>query len=311
VILKPQSREELAAQLARNFAAAARVEAVDLSALAAVSEHHPEDMTASVESGMTIAAFQENLRKFGQWLPIDPPHAEKLRIGDLLALNLSGSRRLGYGTIRDYLIGLKVVLADGTMIKTGGKVVKNVAGYDLCKLFIGAKHSLGVIVEGTFKLRPLPEAEIFVERETGSFDELEEVRRELIERTEPVLFDAANIGGALKLWAAFAGNSEDVAAQVEIATRDGFRRSETVEYAREFWNGSAPAKTSVLPSKIVGVLKDLGAEEWLAHLGNGVLYFRGWKHQEPTRPDGDSITKILMDRVKKAYDPKLILPNYA
>ena len=209
------------------------------------------------------------------------------------------------------MIGIKVVLADGTMIKAGGKVVKNVAGYDLCKLFIGAKHSLGVIVEGTFKLRPLPETEIFVERETGSFDELEDARTGLIERTEPVLFDAAKAGGALKVWAAFAGNSEDVAAQVEIATRAGFRRSEAVEDTREFWNGSAPATISVLPSKIVGMLKDLGAEEWLAHLGNGVIYFRRRKHQEPARPVGGIITNILMDRVKKAYDPKSILPNYA
>ena len=310
MILKPQSREELAAMLATNFADGAKISAVELGQLTALVEHHPEDMTASVEAGMTLAEFQSRVRQTGQWLPIDPPHADKLTIGDLLALNLSGSRRLGYGTIRDYLIGIKVALADGTMIKAGGKVVKNVAGYDLCKLFIGAKHSLGAIVEATFKLRPLPEAEVFVEREIASFDELEEVRRKMIDRTELVLFDAIMMHGPVKAWAAFAGNREDVDAQVEIATRDGFYISESAQYVPEFWNGTTPMKTSVLPSRIVGELKSSDAKEWLAHLGNGVAYFRGGKAAEPARHD-EGITSILMDRVKKAYDPKSIFPNYA
>jgi FAD/FMN-containing dehydrogenase len=310
VILKPQSREDLAAQLARNFAAGTSISAADLSALSSVVEHHPEDMTASVQAGMTVAAFQESLRKFGQWLPIDPPHAESLTIGDLLALNVSGSRRLGYGTIRDYLIGIKVVLADGTMIKAGGKVVKNVAGYDLCKLFIGAKHSLGIIAEATFKLRPLPEVEIFVHREISSFDELEAARNILIESTEPVLFDAVKINGALNLWAAFAGNREDVTAQMQIAMRDSFRVSDSADYARQFWSGTAPTKLSVLPSKIVADLKNSGANEWLAHLGNGVVYFRGGTVQESPHAN-EGIRRILFDRVKEAYDPKSIFPKYA
>jgi FAD/FMN-containing dehydrogenase len=310
VILRPQSREELAAQLAGNFAAGARIDAVDLSALAAVVEHHPEDMTASVEAGMTVAALQKNLRKFGQWLPIDPPDAEKLTIGDLLALNVSGSRRLGYGAIRDYLIGIKVALADGTQIKAGGKVVKNVAGYDLCKLFIGAKHTLGIIVEATFKLRPLPEAEVLVRKEISSFDELERARTTLMQTTEPVLFDALKASGALTLCAAFAGNREDLAAQVAVAEREGFRVTEHAEEARDFWNGPAPAKCSVLPSNIVRELKSSGAGEWLAHLGNGVIYFRGGT-LEKTVHQQEAITRVLMERVKKAYDPKSIFPAYA
>ena len=296
--------------LASNFAVADKISAVELGQLTDLVEHHPEDMTASVEAGMTLAEFQTRLRQTGQWLPIDPPHAEKLTIGELLALNLSGSRRLGYGTIRDYLIGIKVALADGTLIKAGGKVVKNVAGYDLCKLFVGAKHSLGIIIEATFKLRPLPEAEVFVEREIASFGELEEVRRNMIGRTEPILFDATKTDGPIKLWAAFAGNREDVATQVELATRDGFRITVNPDYARDFWELPPPVKRSVLPSTIVGELKTLPANEWLAHLGNGVIYFRGGKAQEPPRPV-QGITNILMDRVKKAYDPKFIFPNYA
>jgi FAD/FMN-containing dehydrogenase len=272
-----------------------------------------------VEAGMTLARIQEVLRKSGQWLPIDPPQAEKLTIGDLLALNASGSRRLGYGTIRDYLIGIKVALADGQIIKAGGKVVKNVAGYDLCKLFIGAKHSLGVIVEATFKLRPLPEVEVILERTIEAFEEMEMVRRTIIESTEPVLFDAVKMGGGVKLWAAFAGSREDVAAQVEMVKREGFRESEQAGYAGQFWSGDVPEKRSMLPSRIVGELKDCGAESWLAHLGNGVAYLRGGKGESAMRnlkaaatcEGEEKITKVLMERVKQVYDPKLIFPSYA
>src|SRR5439155_25100635 len=101
---------------------------------------------------------------------IDPPNTEKLSIGDLLSKNWSGPRRFGYGTIRDYVIGMKVALADGRIISSGGKVVKNVAGYDLGKLFIGSGGSLGTIVEATFKLRPVPEAEQFVQARCGSLE---------------------------------------------------------------------------------------------------------------------------------------------
>ena len=140
--MKPQSRDELVAMLTKNFLVGGKVERVELNTISELLEYHPEDMTATVEAGMLLADFQKTLRTKGQWLPIDPPGARSLNIGDLLSLDLSGPRRLGYGTIRDYLIGIKVALADGTMIKAGGKVVKNVAGYDLCKLFIGARHSL-------------------------------------------------------------------------------------------------------------------------------------------------------------------------
>jgi FAD/FMN-containing dehydrogenase len=207
------------------------------------------------------------------------------------------------------VIGIKVALADGTMIKAGGKVVKNVAGYDLCKLFIGAKHTLGVLVEATFKLRPLPEEEVFVKREIESFDELEDLRSRLITITEPVLFDALNMRNGISAWAAFAGNREDVAEQVGTAEREGFRRTNMVNFAEEFWNGELPMKESVLPSRTVATLRDFGADEWLAHLGNGGIFYRGKKMKQTT--PRDAVTSILMERVKKAYDPKSIFPIYA
>jgi FAD/FMN-containing dehydrogenase len=308
VILKPDSREDLSALLASNFASGGKVEKIDFSAVASLVEHQPEDMTASVEAGMTLRAFQERLRASGQWLPIDPPD-ESITIGDLLAFDVSGSRRLGYGTIRDYLIGIRVAMADGTLIKPGGKVVKNVAGYDLCKLFIGARHSIGIIVEGTFKLRPLPEKEKVVGISVASMEELESTRAKLwSSRVEPVMMDGYSAGGTIRVQAAFAGNREDVDAQMEIARGLGFVEQEENRYAAEFWSGIAPKKVSVLPSRTAKTLAELGATQWLAHLGNGVIYYHGGKVRENKGVPAE--LKDLMKRVKNEFDPKRIFPNY-
>ncbi len=130
--------------------------------LARLVEHEPGDLTVTVEAGMTIAELQAALRGRGQWLSLDPADTERATVGGVLAANASGPRRHLYGTARDLLIGVTVVTADGTVVKGGGKVVKNVAGYDLPKLFIGSYGTLGVIVEATFRLRPVPDAERLV-----------------------------------------------------------------------------------------------------------------------------------------------------
>lgn len=136
-----------------------------------VLEHEPADLTVTVEAGITLEGLNRKLAKHGQMLPLDSPHADRATIGGILSANVSGSRRLGYGAARDRLIGVKVVEANGLVIKGGGKVVKNVAGYDLCKLFIGALGSLGIITEATFKLAPLPESRATL---LGAFVKLEE-----------------------------------------------------------------------------------------------------------------------------------------
>ena len=130
-----------------------------LGRLTRLVEHEPGDLTATVEAGMTVQALQEALGRRGQWLSLDPPHAAKATIGGTLSANVAGPRRHLYGGCRDLLIGLTVVTADGAIVKGGGRVVKNVAGYDLPKLFIGAFGTLGVIVEATLKLRPRPDAD--------------------------------------------------------------------------------------------------------------------------------------------------------
>ena len=134
-------------------------------------EHEPGDLTATVEAGTTVGVLQAALRDRGQWLSLDPADAERATIGGVLATNASGPRRHLYGTARDLLIGVTVVTGAGAIVRGGGKVVKNVAGYDLPKLFVGSYGTLGVIVEATFKLRPRPDDERLM---CVSFDRLKD-----------------------------------------------------------------------------------------------------------------------------------------
>jgi glycolate oxidase FAD binding subunit len=122
-------------------------------------EHEPGDLTATAGAGLTLGALQAALRERGQWLSLDPPDAERATVGGLVAADASGPRRHLYGTVRDLLIGLTVVTGEGVAVRGGGKVVKNVAGYDVPKLFVGSYGTLGIVVEATFKLRPLPDSE--------------------------------------------------------------------------------------------------------------------------------------------------------
>lgn len=133
--------------------------ALSLTRLNAVVEHEPADLTATVLAGRTLADFQVHLSSVGQFLPLDPPSPAEATIGGILAANASGPSRHAHGTARDLVLGLRFVQADGRVIKAGGKVVKNVAGYDMCRLLIGSLGTLGVIVEACFRLTPLPGAQ--------------------------------------------------------------------------------------------------------------------------------------------------------
>jgi len=130
-----------------------------LGRLNRVIDHEPGDMTSTVQAGMVLGEYQAALGRHGQFLGLDPPKADRATIGGILAANASGPRRIRYGTMRDLLIGLRVVHADGTVTKGGAKVVKNVTGYDMNKLYVGSLGTLGVVVEATFRLYPIPTEE--------------------------------------------------------------------------------------------------------------------------------------------------------
>ncbi|MGE0541270.1 MAG: FAD-binding oxidoreductase, partial [Dehalococcoidia bacterium] len=129
---------------------------VDLTRLNRILEHRPQDLTVTVEAGVTLDILQTTLAAHGQMLALDPPCSDRATVGGVLAANSTGPRRYRYGTARDLLIGSRALLADGTPVRSGGKVVKNVAGYDLNKLWIGSCGSLAIIVEATFKVTPMP-----------------------------------------------------------------------------------------------------------------------------------------------------------
>src|SRR5213082_1386251 len=121
-----------------------------------IIEHAWADLTVSVQAGCTIQRLQETLSQHGQRLALDPLWPEKATVGGVLSTNDSGALRLRFGALRDLIIGVTIALPDGTLASRGGKVVKNVAGYDLPKLVTGAFGTLGVITRAVFRLHPLP-----------------------------------------------------------------------------------------------------------------------------------------------------------
>lgn len=131
---------------------------IALERLDKLIEHDDANLTATTQAGMKVAALQKILGQQNQFLAIDPPFPDLATIGGVVAANTNGARRMMYGSVRDLVIGMKMVLASGRQIKAGGKVMKNVAGYDMCKLFIGSLGTLGVITGVTFKMAPIPES---------------------------------------------------------------------------------------------------------------------------------------------------------
>jgi glycolate oxidase FAD binding subunit len=317
--LKPNNVDELSRMLADANSRGEKVSGVDLASLNRLLDHKVEDMTCRVEAGMTLAALQRALAARGQWLPIDPPGAETLSIDGLLAANRSGSRRFGYGTIRDYVIGLTAVLADGRVIHSGGNVVKNVAGYDLMKLFVGSRGSLGVIVEAIFKLRPIPETESFVEVECASLEAANKMIESVLEsELTPVVLDLHNVqappargvnhkpGFALVL--GFAGTREELEWQFAKAAELGIKTPSSLGYANAV-NDPAYSfqRISVLPSRMIEMLGSLGPAAFIAHAGNGIIYHGAAPKPGAIRNSQAAVHK-LEQRLKAEFDPKHILP---
>ena len=132
---------------------------LSLAGLDRVLAHEPADLTLSVECGITLEALDAVLRPYRQFIPLDPARPHASTIGGLIATGAAGPYRARYGTMRDLLVGLTVVRADGTIVKGGGRVVKNVTGYDIPKLHVGALGTLGVVVEAHLRLHPRPAEE--------------------------------------------------------------------------------------------------------------------------------------------------------
>ena len=248
-------------------------------ALDRLLEHEPGDLTCIVEAGMRLSALQRLLAPHRQLLALDPPGDPT--IGACLAGDLSGPRRHRYGAMRDLVIGVTVVLADGTVASSGGKVVKNVAGYDLAKLFSGSRGRLGLIARVALRLHPVPEEEATVVVETddprGYWRGLQ--RSQLV--PSAVDFLPPNRFALL-----FEGSRGAVDRQIEACP--GVRHRD-----RAVWDDSGELQ-----------LRAAGREpfDWqdclVARPGPGVAYVAA---------ESDRAWSPLADRVRAAFDPEGVL----
>lgn len=268
-----------------------------------IIEHQPHDMTISVQAGLRLLDLQAHLATTQQWLALDPPLEPEATIGGLISTNPSGPRRLRFGGVRDQLIGLRVVLPDGTIAKGGGKVVKNVAGYDLPKLYVGALGTLGVIVAATFRLYPLRASSKTVMLSAPSPTPLCELAVRVIASTlEPTALDISNSSqdSTYTLAARFETEPETVADQIDALLTLAGPLVETArmldrEEEAQFWQQSARqmmaphgaddiliVKASVLPTDVAGWLEHLRqitqheqlSIQWCAHAGHGLVFAR-------------------------------------
>jgi glycolate oxidase FAD binding subunit len=282
---------------------------LETNTLTQLLEHEAPDLTCHVEAGLTLAALQAQLATKGQQLALDPPDAEQATLGGLLASNASGPKRLRYGSARDLVIGLHVVQANGEVARSGGSVVKNVAGYDLNKLYIGSLGTLGVIVEANFKLQPLPIAErTLLLTYTNAIEAMQTIIAILGSSLTPSALELIDAGAASDMSDFFGinlpGNGYTLAVDFEggmvtidrqidearlLARRHGALMGDDLagEAQNRFWSavrehtqGSVTCKAAILVSQVGSYLQkveqvchrhDLEAAI-VAHAGNGILY---------------------------------------
>jgi glycolate oxidase FAD binding subunit len=230
--------------------------------LTRIVEHAPPDQIIAVEAGITLAALQAAAAAHGQRLALDPPLPERATIGGLVATNGFGSRRTRYGSLRDLIIGVSLVRADGALAKGGGKVVKNVAGFDLPKMMVGSLGTLGLVATVTFRLHPLPERDVtLVARERTSRGVRELVKAMRAAQLEPAAVAALSAEKGLELGIRFEGFEEGVKEQVDralalVAKNAGECDALDEASAAAFWArhdaartaGPLRAKVAMLPS---------------------------------------------------------------
>jgi glycolate oxidase FAD binding subunit len=252
---------------------------LDLTGLDRVVEHVAGDLTVVAEAGVRLADLQAQVGRAGQLLGLDPPE-DGATLGGVVSANASGPRRLRYGTTRDLLIGITVVLADGTVAHAGGKVVKNVAGYDLGKLFTGAHGTLGVVVSTTWRLHPVPPARRVVTLELPDAAAAGPLSVALARSTlTPSAVELiAGADGTARLVVLFESIAESVAGQAGAAVALLGGGEESEDLPEDFGRRPGGADDVLLrlahaPASLSAVLGALPAGTALAaHAATGVTY---------------------------------------
>jgi glycolate dehydrogenase FAD-binding subunit len=240
------------------------------SRLDRVLEHSKADMVVSVEAGIKLEDLQAQLGEAGQFLPLDPFNSPGHTIGGLLATGWSGPLRMRFGTPRDFLIGIRVALPDGRLASAGGRVVKNVSGYDMMKLHVGALGSLGVIVAASFKVFPTPLHDVTLETTCPSLEEaLAASERVLSLPLAPAALEVFSTGQVL---ARFLGSPDAVQRMVSELGWDAADPAVWAEHSRrapDIW-----ARIAIPRHKLRATLQDLPAgAEWWASPGVGIVHW--------------------------------------
>ncbi len=351
-VARPENRQDLAALLrwaSRNDVKLAprgsgvftglgnpptRVDVVvDLSRLNRVLDYEPADLTATVEAGITLEALRRELAQGDKYVPLEAPLQGRATVGGILATGYSGPLRFSGGLPRDWLIGLRVVGADGVETGAGGRVVKNVTGYDLGKLYTSSLGTLGIIVEASFKLAPLPDTWAAVAAAFPSMESAVAASRALVAQpfapqgiqvvNGPVAamldlgFNDRESGTESAMVLAFvSGRPRAVARRLDEATRilseqgaaaiDSLDESPSLDLLARLtdlpWQNDAPPvlgiRVSLPPSNVgafVGALNTGEYEGIIADPGFGMVQLLRWRDD----PAGQDSTEELMDFVSQ------------
>lgn len=295
----------LGGRTALGFGSATKAAGIGLSTekLTRVVDYPARDMTITVEAGITMSTLQQTLAAERQYLPIDAAQPDAATLGGMIATNFSGPRRYGAGTLRDYVIGISAVDGHGTLFKAGGRVVKNVAGYDFCRLLIGSLGTLAVVTQATLKVKPIPAASVLVAINVDSATQAEALLTALVHsRTTPTsieLLAGAEISSAYRLIVGLEGTGAEVAWMIEQLKTE-WRSATPAEPkvitdapAEELWRSlidfgatgpsvaASPAKSGLVfklnvpPSHVVAICEQVKsafpAASLLARAGSGII----------------------------------------
>lgn len=253
----------------------------EVRAPAGVVAFEPAEMVVRVGAGTTVAELDAALAAGGQQVPLDPVAPATATVGGVLAVGRSGLRRLRYGPVRDTVLEVRVVLADGTLVKAGGPVVKNVSGYDLGRLLVGSLGTLGFLAEVVLRCSPRPPASVWLR---GPADADPFLVRDALFRPSSILWDGRDV------WVLLEGGAADVAAE-RSALGAGWAEVE----------GPPPlpggGRRSVRPSELRGLEGPAGS--FVAEVGVGTIHLAA-AHEAPAP---DLSTTALQRRIKEAFDP--------
>jgi glycolate oxidase FAD binding subunit len=272
--------------------------------------HRHGDMTATAHAGLTLAQFNQELARYGQWLPVDSAF-DAATIGGIIATNDAGPLRHRHGTPRDLLIGVTLALADGRLVKSGGHVVKNVAGYDLGKLVSGSFGTLGAIADATFKLLPIPQSSSTIDAIYGDGEVMaRDVMQVSTSQLEPVAFDVRIDGGRYRVLLRFASSPAAVNAQIESGQRALTARSSVVtgEAERDLWQEQvrmpwvghgAVVRVAWLPAKLTEITTLMQDVEQIA--GHAMMVGRVGTGAGLLRIDGDARVQVaVIERLRSS-----------